>query len=403
MNRMDPVPPFSPGPASGTGAAPAAVAVVLLSETSLVASSLPAGPVSGFAVRVLPTGPASAVSPAALAEARVIVAEVDPASEASWMRLEALLRASRAVPVAAAIAAPTHADMRRCLRLGAFDVIPLPLVSAELAPALEHAWRAIGAAAAPRKSGRTIAFIKSVGGVGATALATQAGCLLARRDQARGRETCLMDLDIQFGNAALYLGLSPALSFHDLLLAGDRADEALLRDVTTSHVSGLQIIAAPPEIMPLDMVTPEQLGSLLDIAAREFPTLLLDLPGAWTHWSLSAVARADALCLVTELSVPSLRHARRQIDMLRQSDMDGVPLHVVANRVERSFWKPISVGDAEQVLGRGISFTVSNDFRTLSAAIDQGVQVGEIRSKSRIERDLAAMISELLPVEAGEG
>ena len=401
MNRSDPVHSAAPGSVSGTGGV--AVAAVLLSEASLAASDLPAGPVAGFGLRIAALGPASPASASALADARAIIAEVDPASEASWARLEALIGTGRAVPVAAAIHAPTHAHMRRCLRLGAFDVIPLPLVAAELAPALEHVWRSLGAAAAPRRAGRTVAFIKSVGGVGATALATQAGCLLAQRDRAAGRETCLMDLDIQFGNAALYLGLAPALSFHDLLLAGDRADEALLRDVTTSHASGLQVIAAPPEIMPLDMVTPEQLSGLLDIAAREFPTLLLDLPGAWTHWSLSAVARADAICLVTELSVPSLRHARRQIDMLRQSDIDVVPLHVAANRVERSFWKPISLGDAEQVLGRGISFTISNDFRTLSAAIDQGVQLSEIRPKSRIERDIAALISELMPVGAGEG
>jgi len=80
-----------------------------------------------------------------------------------------------------------------------------------------------------------------------------------------------------------------------------------------------------------------------------------------------------------------------------------VPVHVVANRVERSLWKPIHLGDAEQALGRSVTFVVGNDFRTLSAAIDQGVQVSEIRPKSRIERDLAAMVEQLVPLNAGEG
>src|SRR3546814_10498802 len=74
-----------------------------------------------------------------------------------------------------------------------------------------------GGAPSEDSHGRVIAFVKSVGGVGATALATQMGCLLAARESVAGRETCLLDLDLQFGNAALYLGLSPTLSVADVI------------------------------------------------------------------------------------------------------------------------------------------------------------------------------------------
>src|SRR3546814_572577 len=90
-----------------------------------------------------------------------------------------------------------------------------------------------GGALGERSYGHGLAFVKSVGGVGATALATQMGCLLAERESVAGRETCLLDLDLQFGNAALYLGLSPTLSVADVIAAGARADGALLRSPTT--------------------------------------------------------------------------------------------------------------------------------------------------------------------------
>src|SRR3546814_16452836 len=102
-----------------------------------------------------------------------------------------------------------------------------------------------GGAPSEDSHGRVIAFVKSVGGVGATALATQMGCLLAARESVAGRETCLLDLDLQFGNAALYLGLSPTLSVADVIAAGARADGALLRSTTTEHPSGLHVVAAP--------------------------------------------------------------------------------------------------------------------------------------------------------------
>lgn len=377
------------------------VAVLLLSGHSRAASELPAGPIAGFELRFEYAGCDGPLPPGIFSGGRAIIAEVEADNEASWLRLEHIISLSQSVPIAAAIANPGHAEMRRCLRLGACDVLPLPLSADELATALEHMGRCIGMfAPRTRTKGRIVAFAKSVGGAGATALLTQAGCLLAQRERGSGRQVCLLDLDIQFGSAALYLGLAPALSFNDLLAAGDRADEALLSDVTASHASGLKVIAAPPAIRRLDIVTAGQINSLLDVAVREFSTVLIDLPGAWTEWGLSTALRADAVCLVTELSVPGLRHARRQIDLLQQSGLGKSALYVLANRVQRSLWKPISLTAAEQALGHRISFVIGNDFRTVSAAIDQGVQLRDIRPDSRVERDLAAMLEQLLPPEA---
>ena len=377
------------------------VAILLLSGESRAAFRLPAGAVAGFRLRHADAGHDGPVPPGIFSGGRAIIVEVEAENEASWLRLEHIVSLSHGVPVAAAIASPTHADLRRCLHLGVCDALSLPLSVEDLAAALERMGRGVGIfAPRPHRRGRVVAFLKSVGGVGATALLTQAGCLLARQEAACGRQACLLDLDIQFGTAALYLGLAPPLSFQDLLAAGSRADEALLRQVTASHASGLQVIAAPPEIMPLEMVKQDQLQNLIGIMTREFSTVLVDLPGAWTQWSLAIAARADVLCLVTELSVPGLHQARRQIGTLANAGVDMASLHVVANRVERRFWKPISLTAAEQALGHAIACTVGNDFRTLSAAIDQGVPLKSIRPGSRIERDLAALVEQLLPVEA---
>src|SRR3546814_12210696 len=89
------------------------------------------------------------------------------------------------------------------MHLGAVDVIALPLGLDELQQALGQARQRMsaGGVSSENSHGRVIAFVKRVGGVGATALATQMGCLLAAREGAAGRETCLLDIDLQFGNA----------------------------------------------------------------------------------------------------------------------------------------------------------------------------------------------------------
>src|SRR3546814_1108244 len=86
---------------------------------------------------------------------------------------------------------------------------------------------------------------------------------------------------------------------------------ALLRSTTTEHPSGLHVVAAPPDIIPLESVSAEQMSDILDLARQEFSNVLVDLPGSWTNWSLSLVALADAVCLITEMSIPSRSDERR--------------------------------------------------------------------------------------------
>src|SRR3546814_7315398 len=169
----------------------------------------------------------------------------------------------------------------------------------------------------------------------------------------------LLDLDVQCGNAALYCGLSPTLSVPDVIAAGARADGALLRSTTTEYPAGLHGVAAPPDIIPLESVSAEQMSDILDLARQEFSNVLVDLPGSWTNWSLSLVALADAVCLITEMSIPSLRQARRQLDMLASQDLGDLPIYVIVNRHERGFLKSIKTGKPEQALKHSIAATIS--------------------------------------------
>ena len=138
---------------------------------------------------------------------------------------------------------------------------------------------------------------------------------------------------MQFGDVAFQLGLQPKLSVLDLLEAGARLDADLLRATTIEHPSGLKVIAAPPELMPLEGMPSEQLLAIVDLATREFGTVFVDLPTNWTNWSLSLVARSDLVLLVTELSVAACSRARRQLDLLQTQDLGQLDVRVVVNRL----------------------------------------------------------------------
>ena len=329
------------------------------------------------------------IDPAELdAEAAAII-QVDPDTGASIKRFEKLAN-STTTPLIAAAYDPPLALVRALVRSGAHDVVPLPLEIADLETSLApvREGRSQKASAADLSSGKVVSVIKSVGGIGATALLTQLAVRFAEREGAAGREACLLDLDVQFGDAAFQLGMRPKLTLADLLEAGSRLDGDLLRATTSAHGSGLKVISSPSEMMPLEGLTSEPLIEIVDIATREFDTVFVDLPANWTNWSLSILARSDLVLLVTELSVASLNRARRQLDLINEQDLNNLDIRVVVNRYEKALLRTIRPGDVREALGRDIAFTIANEPAVMRAATDQGVPISEIKRKSAVGKDV---------------
>lgn len=329
----------------------------------------------------------------------VLVLQVDPADAAELAAVTGLAASMAGeMPVVAAVQDLTVPLTRRLLRTDIADVVPLPFTPDELFQAIDTARHskvqpagpaARGAAPAPRRRGRIFSFIGALGGVGTTSLVSQLGVLWAA-----DKRVLLIDLDVQFGNSALYLNLRPRLTVADLIEAGDRMDAEYLASVAERHQSGLEVIAAPNDIIPLDMLTPALVERMFSLAAETYDIVLIDLPDAWINWSVAALAASDQLLLVSEMSVAGVHQAKRQLEMI---DANGLSerTHLVINRTPSSLFRKADMTQTEQALKRRVAFTITNDYAAMSAAIDEGRPVASIKVKSRIEKDLRAILEGL--------
>ena len=368
-----------------TGPAPVRL---LLAGVEGEASELVGARVAGFPLELVIVGSAREVDAATLDGAAAAVIQVSADDPQSVARFEQLARGN--VPLIAAAYEPPMSLVRALVRAGAHDVVPLPLDADELATALDPIRRLVASQGQRPRTGhrKIVSIIKSEGGVGATSLLGQLAARYAAGEAAAGREACLMDLDVQFGDAAFQLGLHPALTFSDLVDAGKRLDGELLRSIAVEHPSGLKVIAAPRQIMPLETLTSDHLLGIVDLATEEFGTVFVDLPMNWTNWSLSLLARSDVVLMVAELRVASLNRARRQLDLLDSQDMGALDVRIVLNRTEKGLFKTLGTADAERVLRRPVSFTIANDHETMTHAIDRGVPIAEVRRKCALGKDI---------------
>ena len=348
--------------------------------------------VAGYPVEINITPVTDWIDPEGFRDAIAAVIQVDAESPASLKRFEKLAK-SVETPLIATAYNPPLALVRALLRTGAQDVIPLPVAVEELEAALVplRAKLAERARAVPVSTGKLVTVIKSVGGVGATALLCQLSVRFAQREEARSRHASLLDLDLQFGDVAFQLGLNPKFSLVDLLEAGPRLDAELLRATTTEHSSGLHVLTAPPDMMPIEGMPAEQLMRVIELARREFDCVFVDLPTNWTNWSLSVVAQSNLVLLITEQTVAGINRAKRQLMLLDSQDLGSLDVRVILNRFEKGLTKTIRPADIRAALGRDVGYTIANDFTLMRTAIDRGVPIDELKRKSALGKDLDAL------------
>jgi pilus assembly protein CpaE len=366
------------------------VALLLSSEKSIAEEWL-AEAISDPAIEIV-IAPIDTASEHADLPSRTVAAIVEVSADQKQSIDNFRALAAGPVPLVAAAYDPSLSFVRQLVRLGAHDVIPLPIDRAELDSALEpiRSARRRDSSSALAGNGKMVAIVKSDGGVGATALLGQLAQKFASEETEHGRECCLVDLDLQFGDAAFQLGLQPSLTMADVISGRGRVDGAMLRTIAATHPSGLHVIAAPSEILPLEALESDPLMLFLEEAKAEFGTVFVDLPSNWTNWSLSLLASADLVLMVTQLSIPSLHRARRQLELVKQH-LGDVPIQLVVNRFEKRLFSKIGTADVARVLGRDADYLVANDYEAVSEAIGRGVPVSEVRRKGGVTRDLDAL------------
>jgi len=341
----------------------------------------------------------------ALESCSLLLLEVDPHSRESMERLEAIKSAKPSLPIIAAIPDASVSLVRTLVRAGVADIVSLPLQFDEV---LETAVSVLGQQKQQAKQtvrlAPMFAVARSIGGCGATSVATHLVAELAGFASG-SRGVAIIDLDLQFGSVADFMSGEGRGSILDLLTADERLDEDLMRSVARSVGDNVAVFAAPDAIPPLESIDTDRLLRVVEMIRRNYDYVILDLPANWTNWALSVLSAADSVLLVTELSVASLRQAKRRLELFDTVGIERHKIGVVVNRVQRRLFKTIDVNDVSETLGREVLGSISLEDQLLGSAQDQGMLVQQLQRKSRFHADihkLAELLNERWPIGTGQ-
>ena len=132
------------------------------------------------------------------------------------------------------------------------------------------------------------------------------------------QSTVLVDLDVQFGDCASALGLTPEYTLPDAVHGPASEDTMVLKTFLTQHPSGLYAVCGSESPAAGDTVTGEDVSRLLASLAREFRYVIVDTAPGLSEQTLAALDRATDVVMLTSMDVPGVRGLRKEIDVLRE-------------------------------------------------------------------------------------
>jgi len=296
-------------------------------------------------------------------------------------------------------------EARALKKSGVDEILPFPVAREELSQQIQRLATpsamlpALYGRPAEAPLGQVIAVCPVRGGIGASTLTVNLADRLQDksggfRKAARNR-VCVVDLDLQFGTVATELDLAPSPGLYKMASDKVRPDRTFLEQALVEHQSGLKVLTAPDEFIPLDAITREQVAGLIESLRNSFDYVVLDMPRTLVEWIGPVVAAADRILMVTDSTVPSIRQAHRLIEFFSQERLEP-PVEMVVNLEKKPLFRASHHAEAEKVLGRKLRHWLPPDARHARLAIDRGQLLSQAAKGAPLAKAIRTLGRDLL-------
>ncbi len=342
----------------------------------------------------------------AVSDATVVVVDLDAGRADEMAALARLMaRIGNWPPVIAVTQSFDENVARVLLQMRVADFLVKPVEPIDLVRACARVSKGSGGGAEPTDA-KIYTFLPAVGGAGVTTLAVQTAMILLNSGGPRVKpSTCLVDLDFQHGAVADYLDLEPRLNLAEIEPRPDRLDRQLLEVMLSYHASGLAVIAAPNRPAEMRSFDPDVVTRLLDLVSTNFEYVVFDMPRTWFSWTDSVLLGSNKLFIVSETTVPGLRHAKQLVAAITERLGEGPNPRVIVNRFsQKMFDSGLRRGDLAQTLGGAFLSAIPNDYALVREAIDRGVPLDEVKPGNKITIELKKLVLDTTASKsAGDG
>ena len=350
------------------------------------------------------------------AEARsleFVAIAVDAEDEVDLARITDLIKTAKEnrikVILIAEEVSPTA--LHQLLRLGADDFVPYPLPEGALHEAIER----LRAAPVPvalavvqptqsdgphttlkptnNKDGVILPVHGLAGGAGSSTFAVNLAWELAIVNKTDAPRVCLLDFDFQFGSASTYLDLPRREAVYELLSDTNGADSLAFMQALVPFNDKLHVLTAPAEMLPLDIVTPEDIAKIIELAHANFDFVVIDMPSTVVSWTETVLQKAHVYFALLQLDMRSAQNALRMLRALKSEELPHEKLRFVLNHAPR--FTDLSGKSRAKRLAESLDIDIEvflpDGGTQVTQANDHGLPLAETAAKNPLRREISKL------------
>ena len=304
--------------------------------------------------------------------------------------------------------------LHKLLREGGDEFVPYPLPENELARAIERVLTEPEVpVAAPTegkakskgdKNGVIIPIHGIAGGTGATLMAVNLAWELANVDKKDPPSVCLLDLDFQFGTSSTYLDLPRREAVLELLTDTEAMDSESFLQALLTYADKLQVLTSPTDMIPLDMISPEDITRLIEMAASHFDYVVVDMPSTMVEWSQTVLEMAHIYMAMIELDMRSAQNTLRLKRALQSEDLPFEKIRFILNRAPgfTDLNGKSRVKRLADSLGISIDVLMPDGGKPIMQSVDQGAPLAQTIAKNALRKEIAKLAKSIHDVNQSD-
>ena len=318
-------------------------------------------------------------------------------SERALFLISSVVRERPGLPVVVLAQDAPDGFLRRLFEVGAADVVRLPESPEQVNFTLQKVLARKRAASTLGENGTApmICVLGPKGGTGKTVTSSNLAVALAQT----GKSVSVVDLDLQFGDLALAMGVRPEKTIYDLVQSGGSLDADKLEAYVMPHPSGVRVLVAPTRPDQASSVVPEFLREVYPLLRARSDFVVLDSSPGFTPEVISAIDASNYVCMIGTLDTLSLKNTRLGLETLDLMGYDPDRILLVLNRADSRVG--IDDEDVLSVVGRRPDVRVPSDVG-VPRAVNEGTPIVLSRPDSAATAAFRTLADQFIRREAGE-
>ncbi len=238
--------------------------------------------------------------------------------------------------------------------------------------------------------GKVITVFSTKGGVGKSMISSNLATQMARTT---GKRVALVDLDLQFGDIGVMLGLRPEMTIYDSLPVSDELTDTTIDQFLTPHRSGLKVMLAPLRPELADSISAKHIRNVIDAMRGAADIVVADTPASFNDHVLSLLDETDLAVLVATMDVPSVKNVKLCLETLRSLQFSDDKIALVINKADDEVG--LNRQEIEDSLCKTALLTIPSD-RKVPLSINQGSPVVMVGRRSPAARSLISLTETIL-------